>query len=483
MKAREDVLDWSLATLATTLRQKEISPVEVTQKLLKRIEHINPLLNAYITVTAEAALESATRAEADILAGNWKGPLHGIPVGLKDIIFTRNMRTTMGSALFRQFVPDYDAAVVEKLKQAGAIIIGKLNTHEFAYGPTGDRSCFGAVRNPHNISKMSGGSSSGSAAAVAAGLCYGALGTDTGGSIRNPSSMCGIVGLKPTCGRISTYGVFPLSKTLDHVGPMTRTVLDNALMFRVLKGYDPRDPRSVKHDDTDIADAEDFTRRLQGGISGGIVGIPTSFYFENIESEVEDKVNQAITIMNGLGAEIRPVDIPHIREISLAQQMVIKCEAFAVHKETVRKNPEKYDDEVKERLMTGATPPAYEYIQALEMRQTAIAEFANVLNAVDVIATPTIPVLPPDIGQREITIGGRKEHVRTSLTRLTGPTNLNGFPSISLPCGVSATGLPVGIQLIAKPFDEAKLYRFAYALEQEIAARGLMNMVSSPAES
>jgi aspartyl-tRNA(Asn)/glutamyl-tRNA(Gln) amidotransferase subunit A len=253
----------SLAALSREIRGRDLSPVEVVRALLERIEAADQILNAFITVAGEEALREAARAEEEIFAGAYRGPLHGVPVGLKDIFFTRGVRTTMGSAFFKDHVPDRDAAVVRRLREAGAIILGKTNTHEFAYGPTGDRSYFGPSRNPHDPARVTGGSSGGSGAAVAAGLVYGSLGSDTGGSVRIPAALCGVAGMKPTFGRVSRSGVFPLSWTLDHVGPLTRTVEDNALLLSVLAGYDPEDPYCVERD------VEDFTRELERGVGGG----------------------------------------------------------------------------------------------------------------------------------------------------------------------------------------------------------------------
>ncbi len=452
-----DILRWDIASLAKAFKEKQLSPSEVTKTLLERIEQVNPTLNAYITVTAERALENAAQAEQEIATGHWRGPLHGIPIGLKDLIYTKNVRTTMGSEIYRDYVPDYDATVVEKLEQAGAIIIGKLNTHQFAYGPTGDRSAFGAVKNPYDTSKMSGGSSSGSGAAVAAALCFAALGTDTGGSIRIPSSCCGIVGMKPTFGLVSKYGVYPLSWTLDHVGPMTRTVLDNALLLNVLAGYDARDPYSVK------ADAQDYTRLIGQSIRGTVIGVPSSYYFEDVQEEVEQQVRNALNAFEELGAEIRVIDLPHIRQYALAQQIILRSEAYAVHEALLREHPDQYDLEVRERLLTGQDEKAHAYIHAQQLKHAAVEEFMHALKQADVMVAPTLPILPPDIGQRQVSIQGNEEHVRAALTRLTGPTNFTGLPSLSVPCGFSASGLPIGMQLIGRPFDEANLYRFANA--------------------
>ncbi len=455
-----NVLHLSLGSLANKMRAKQISPVEVTRQLLERIDSVNAESNAYISVLHEEASAAASRAEKEIAAGNVRGPLHGVPVGLKDIIYTNGVRTTMGSQIFRNYVADHDATVVEKLKEAGAVVVGKLNTHQFAYGPTGDRSYFGPVKNPYDGTKISGGSSSGSGAAVAASLCYAALGTDTGGSVRIPASCCGVVGMKPTFGRVSKYGIFPLSWTLDHVGPMTRTVEDNAIVLGVLSGHDARDPYSVRKE------TEDFTRYLDREMQGSVVGVPSSFYFENVEEEVQAIVNKAIEVFRNLGAEIREVEIPDSEQILAAQRVVLVSEAFAVHEKRLRDQPEHFEEEVRDRLLTGEATRAYEYIQAQQVKRVAVQEYSQALEEADVLVSPTIPVLPTDIGQREVNIRGYKEHVRSALTRLTGPTDLNGFPALSIRCGYSASGLPVGLQLVGRPFDEANLYRFGHAFEQ-----------------
>jgi aspartyl-tRNA(Asn)/glutamyl-tRNA(Gln) amidotransferase subunit A len=471
---KDEILQWDLFRLSNAIFEKQVSPVEVTRHLIERIYQINPKINAYITVLAEQAIKDSEQAEQEITKGNWRGPIHGIPIGLKDVIYTKNIKTTMGSPLFENFYPDYNATVVEKLKRAGAIIIGKQNTHEFAYGPTGDRSFFGPVRNPYDLSKMTGGSSSGSAAAVASALCYGALGTDTGGSVRIPSSICGIVGMKPTFGRVSKYGIYPTSWTLDHIGPMTRSVKDNAILLNVLSGYDSQDYYSIK------TTQEDFTRLLDKGIKGSVIGIPSSFYFERVESEVKNQVSQAIEVFKSLGAEVIPVNIPKLQQISLAHQMVVKCEAYTIHESQLVNSPGLYDTEVKERLLSGSIPKALDYIKAFQMKQVAIHEFNQILESVDVILIPTVPVLTPDIEQREVTIDGYPEHARSAINRLNGPTNLNGFPSLQIPCGFSSSGMPIGLQLIGKQLDEANLYRFAHSFEQEISIPTVkMNIVES----
>jgi len=452
----DELLPRSLASLSREMGEGRLSPVEVVKALLARIE--DDETNAFISVTAERALEEASQAEREIKAGRHKGPLHGVPLALKDLIYTRDVRTTMASDFFAEHVPDRSATVARQLEDAGSVLIGKTNTHEFAYGPTGDRSFFGPTRNPHDTEKITGGSSGGSGAAVAAGLCYGALGSDTGGSIRIPAALCGVVGMKATFGRVSKAGVFPLAWSLDHVGPMTRTVEDNALMLNALAGPDPEDPYSV-----DLA-PEDFTRDLERGAQGAAIGLPASFYFEYLDGEVAARVNEAAEVFTSLGAEIRKVEIPDLWDTLHAQRLILAAEAFAVHEERLQTDPDRFDDHGLERLLNGENLRAYRYANARQRGLRSGREFSNVLREVDVLLTPTVPIPAPDIGQRETTIDGYEESVYSALTRLTGPTNLNGLPSLSVPCGTTS-GLPVGLQLIGRPLDEATIYRFGRAYE------------------
>ena len=447
----------SLAALSRGLKERRLSPVEVVRKLLGRIEADET--NSFITVTAERALEEASQAEQEIMAGRHKGALHGIPIALKDLIFTREVRTTLASDFFAEHVPDRSATVVLKLEDAGSVLIGKTNTHEFAYGPTGDRSFFGPTSNPHDTGKITGGSSGGSGAAVAAGLCYGALGSDTGGSIRIPAALCGVVGMKPTFGRVSKMGVFPLAWSLDHVGPITRTVEDNALMLNALAGHDPEDLYSV-----DLA-SEDFTRVLERGVSGATIGLPSSFYFEHVDAEVEARVREAAEVFASLGAGVREIETPNLWETLYAQRFILAAEAYAVHEERLESEPERFDDHGLERLLDGERLRAFKYANAQQRKLRSRREYEEVLRSVDVLLTPTVPIPATEIGQRETTIDGYEEAVYSALTRLTGPTNLNGLPSLSVPCGTTTSGLPIGLQLIGRPFDEATLYRFGRAYE------------------
>jgi len=456
--AKDADLPRTLAGLAREFWARRLSPVEVVEILLGRIEADQT--NSFVTVTAERALEEAARAEGEILAGRYKGPLHGIPVAIKDIIYTRKVRTTMGSAHFAGHVPDHSATVARKMEEAGSILIGKTNTHEFAYGPTGDRSHFGPTKNPHDTRRITGGSSGGSGAAVAANLCYGALGSDTGGSIRIPAALCGVVGMKPTYGLVSKHGVFPLSWSLDHVGPITYTVEDNALVLNALAGHDPQDLYAV-----DLP-PEDFTRDLDRALSGAAIGVPTSFYTEHVDAEVEARIGEAAAALVSLGAQVREVEIPNLWETLHAQRLILGAEAYAVHEERLENEPEKFSEEFRERLLDGANRKAHHYANARRRGIFATEEFDHALDGVDVLLTPTLPITAPEIGQRDLSIGDYEETVRSALTRFTGPTDLTGHPSLSIPCGTTASGLPVGLQLIGRHFDEAALYRFGHAYQQ-----------------
>ncbi len=448
----------TISALAHSLRERDISSIEVVQELLGRLE--DDTTNAFITVTGERALADAARAEAAFEAGEDLGAFHGVPVGLKDLISTKDIRTTMGSAFFTENIPDHNATVVEKLEKAGAIVIGKTNTHEFAYGPTGDRSYFGPTTNPYDPERITGGSSGGSGAAVATELCYGALGSDTGGSIRIPAALCGVVGMKPTFGRVSKYGVFPLSWSLDHVGPLTRTVEDNALFLNVIAGYDPKDPYSIDRP------SEDFTRDLRLDVQGAVIGVPKHFYFEHVEPEIESKIQDAIEVFRELGAEVREIELPNLHETLSAQRLTLAAEAYAVHEERLETKPEKFDDHGLERLLRGKDLQAYRYANAQQTKLRATKDFEHAFEKVDILLAPTTPIPATFLDQRETEIQGHEEAVYSALTRLTGPTDLTGHPSLSIPCGTTTEGLPVGLQLIGKLYDEATAYRFGYAYEK-----------------
>ncbi|RST77664.1 amidase [Siminovitchia acidinfaciens] len=459
----EDFLKWDLASLSKEIKENKLSPVEVTKRLLEKIAAEDGKYNAFITVAAEEAMEQAKRAESEIQAGNIRGPLHGVPIAIKDNIYTEGITTTMGSAIFKDHIPDHDATVVKKLKEAGAIILGKLNMHEVAFGTSGDRSFAGPVKNPHDLNKITGGSSSGSGAALAASLCYGALGTDTGGSIRIPASFTGTVGMKPTFGRVSNFGVFPLSWTLDHVGPMTKTVHDNAILMNVLAGYDENDPYSI-----DKA-TEDYTALIGSDINGAIVGVPSSDFFKGGDPEVEKSYLQAIKKFEEAGAVIKSVNLPDMEEILAAFRTTLTSEAYTVHEKRLQDFPDLWDDEVRTRLVTSKDTHVTQYVDAQQVKRQAIREFEGIFEEIDLLITPTVPILPVNIGEREIILNGSKIHSSLVLNRYTGPFNITGLPSLSMPCGYSDKGLPIGIQLTGKAFDEANIYRFASVLENRLS--------------
>jgi len=410
--------------LSTLIKNRELSPVELVKENLKKIFEENKKNNSFITISDEEALQAARTLERELVEGKVRSELHGIPIAIKDLIYTKGIRTTMGSKVYENYIPEVDATVIRKLKEAGAIIIGKTNTHEFAYGPIGDRSYFGPCLNPYNFKKISGGSSSGSAAAVGAGMVNLALGTDTGGSIRIPSSACGIVGMKPTFGLVSKKGVQDLAYTLDHVGPMTNNVYDNALLLNIIAGYDSTDPYSIK------IEINDYLSLIGKDIKDKVIGIP-SFYFELIDEEVQEAMNNCIIAFENLGARIEEISIDCISVIAAAQAVTIKSEAAAAHMNSFEMYKGIIDTEVYERLEESREIKAYEYVQSQIERKKLINEYNQAFEHIDVLLAPTLPILPTDIGQREVTIGSQNELVRNALLRLTSITNYTGNPSIS----------------------------------------------------
>ncbi len=453
-----------ITEISKLMKNKEISPTELVKEKLKTIDEKDRDINAFITVAEEEAFETAEKLEEELEKGQVRGPLHGIPVAVKDLIFTKGIRTTSGSKIYKDFIPSYDATVIQKLKDAGAIIIGKLNTHEFAYGPIGDRSYFGPCRNPHNLDKIAGGSSSGSAAAVAANMVCASLGTDTGGSIRIPASACGVVGMKPTFGLVSKAGVFDLAYTLDHIGPVTKSVRDNALLLNIIAGYDPKDEHSIKQDDK-----KDYTNRLEESIKGKTIGVATNPYFTEVDAEVKEAINHAINTFKNLQTNVKEVEVPRIEEIADAQVVTIKAEASAVHAEGLEGNYRgNIDDEVYERLIDSQEVTGYEYVQSQMKRTEFISDLNQIFHDIDVLIVPTLPVLPTDIGQREVAINDKTVSVRYALLKLTSPFNYTGNPALTIPCGFSKSGLPIGVQLIGRHGDEEKLYQFGAQLEKSL---------------
>ena len=446
----------SILGLATMLRNKSISPVDLTKECLARIENLNPALNAFITVTADAALSQAREAEAEIQRGNWRGPLHGVPIGIKDLIDTAGIRTTAASALFRDRVPTEDAEIVRRVKNAGAVLLGKQNLHEFAYGGSSMVSYFGEVHNPWDPAYIAGGSSGGSAAAVAAGLGYAALGTDTAGSIREPAALCGVVGLKPTYGRVSLRGAIPLSVSLDHVGPITRTVADAAVILQAIAGFDAKDSRSA---DVPVPDClsgmrEKTLRRI---------GVPRTFFFDDLDSEVDSALKQALSVLALMRLDIRDIELPVLTDRKLQS-----AESYAYHAEFVARSPELYQPETLRRIRTGANISQESISERRRELEQVRREIGEIFEKVDLLVTATTPIPAPSVTE----LKEYPERLRTRellLLRNTRPANVWGLPAISIPCGFTQTGLPIGLQIIGPRWGEVKVLQLADAYEQATA--------------
>jgi aspartyl-tRNA(Asn)/glutamyl-tRNA(Gln) amidotransferase subunit A len=430
------MLELSIAEASELLRRKEISPVDLTNACLARIEQLNPILNAFITVMHDSALAQADEAEAEICAGRWRGPLHGIPIGLKDLIDTAGVKTTCGSALFAERVPTEDAEVVRLLKNAGAVIIGKQNMQEFAWGGTSASSYYGPVHNPWDIDRIAGGSSGGSAAAVASGMCFGAIGTDTGGSVREPAAFCGIVGLKPTYDRVSIRGVFPLSTSLDHVGPLCRTVTDAGLLLQAIAGDDERAPT------------------IESKPRIGIVRRP---FFDDLDSEIKSAFEVAMKEIRVLSLDVKEVELPP------TPAAVQGPEVYSLHAEHFATTPEKYGQWMQERLKQAGTIDSTAYAQARQELDRLRRTIGEVFGEVDFLITPTTPVPPITI---EEALKMSPDPAGELWLRNTRPFNAYGFPTISIPCGFTRAGLPIGLQIAGPNFAEASLLSFACAYEQ-----------------
>ena len=440
----------TIAEASELLRAKKISPVELTTTCFNRIEQLNPTINAFITVMHDSALAEARAAEAEINAGNWRGPLHGSPIGLKDLIDTAGVKTTCGSALFADRIPTGDAYIVQRLKNAGAVLIGKQNMQEFAYGGTSTSSYFGPVRNPWDTDRIAGGSSGGSAAAVATGMCFAAIGTDTGGSVREPAAFCGIVGLKPTYGRVSVRGVFPLSASLDHVGPLCRDVRDTALMLQAIAGYDKLDTTCVDWPVESYIDALTETNRQR-------IGVVRRPFFDGLDQEIAIAIDEALSQIGTMAAEVLEIDLP------ATPTAVQAPEVYALHAKSFTATPELYAPWIRERLKQAAAVDIVSYIEARQHLDRVRREIDDVFTKVDFLITPTTPV--PPITIREA-LEMSPDPAGELWLRNTRPFNAYGIPTISLPCGFTEAGLPIGLQISAPRFSEASLLAFAFAYEQ-----------------
>ena len=449
----------SISEAAGLIEGKQLSPVELVAAHLERIERTDERLNSFITLLAEEATAAAASAEAEIQAGDYRGPLHGVPIGLKDLYYTKGIRTTVGSKIMRDFVPDYDAAVTERFRDAGAVLMGKLQMHEFALGATSENPHDGPARNPWDTTRITGGSSGGSGSAVAAGQCMAALGSDTGGSIRIPASACGIVGHKPTFGRVSRVGVFPLANSLDTVGPMTRTVRDAAIVMNAIAGYDERDQSCANRPD------EDFTRLLGQDISGLRVGLPQEYFYDMIEGEVTVAAQEAARVLEGLGAHVEECSIPALNDSISISGTILLTEAAEIHLDNLRERADDFGADVRGRLEEGAMTPAVSYIAAQQARTEFNRAIAEAMRTYDILLAPTTALGAPKLGERVVDVGGVSEAKLAIMPRLTRPHNICGIPTVSAPCGFTSEGLPIGVQLAARPFEDALALQVADAYE------------------
>ena len=442
---------------AVQLRARNVSSVELTTASLERIGKLNGKLNAFQTVLEETALARAREMDSELTAGRDRGPLHGIPVAVKDVYSTRGVRTTCGSKLFADFVPSIDAAVVEKLGAAGAVLVGKTAMHELAYGITSNNPHFGTVRNPWDPARIPGGSSGGSGAAVASGMVFMAMGSDTGGSIRIPASYCGTVGLKPTSGRVSRYGVRPLDFSLDHMGPLTRSARDAAVVLDAIAGYDRRDDTSSRHP------VDPYVPEERPSLAGLRIGVPQNFYFDRVDPEIAASVQAMVQRAEALGARAVPVRVPDIAALNAVGRVILLAEASALMEPYLHRRAE-FGADVLALLDQGRLLPATDFINAQRLRRAFMTEFARVWSEADCLFTPCTPITAPCIGEATASIAGETEDVRLASTRLVRGLNVLGVPALALPSGLDSRGLPMSLQIVGKPWSEALLLKVAQAL-------------------
>lgn len=462
---KNNLVEKSVEQLAPLIKNQTISPVELTKAVLDQAEATDEKINAYMNMYKKDAMESAKQAEADIRQGNYLGMYHGIPMGIKDNIFFQNKITTMSSKIHKDFVPTYDATVTKKLGEAGVIFTGKLSMHEYAMGITNNNPHYGPVHNPWDLSKVSGGSSGGSAAAISIGSSIASIGTDTAGSIRIPSALCGTVGLKPTRGRVSTHGVFPLSWTMDHVGPMTKTVKDAAGLLEIISGYDENDPASA---DVSVGN---FVEEITGDVKDLVIGVNEEFFFNHVDSTIEKLVRENIQKLVDQGARVEEVKIPSMKDAEWAGFAFSLSEASTYHFNNTLLRPEDFGEDIRGLITSGASPATDEYRRALIVRDQAQKDFEEIFKKVDVLISPTTPVMPSTIGDEFVDLNGEQVDFMMNIIRLTGPGNLTGLPTLSVPCGLN-NGMPVGLQIMGPAFREDLILNTGYVIEQTNPLQG-----------
>jgi aspartyl-tRNA(Asn)/glutamyl-tRNA(Gln) amidotransferase subunit A len=460
----KDLIMMSIKEISSMIKKKQISPVEIVEECVNRTKKLQPELNAYITFLEEEAKKKAKIAEREIMKEGPKSPLHGIPIALKDLFYTKGVLTSAGSKLLKDFKPDYDGTITDRLNKSGAILMGKTNMHEFAFGPTNEDSYYGSSKNPWDTSRITGGSSGGSAIAVATGMVYMGMGTDTGGSVRIPAAFCGVVGFKPTFGMGSLYGIIPLSFTLDHPGPLTRSVYDAAITMDIITGYDPKDPSIGKYKGGNTNLTEGL--RDMDNVKGMTIGIPSNFYFDKVDYEVEKLVKNAISNLKQLGAEIKTIEIPYLDIVPDISTIIMFSEAAYNHKDRLAVYPDEYKSDVKARLDQGMKYSAIEYISALQQREKILNAWNKVISEVDVVVTPTLPIPAFKIGSKTVVSRGKEEPAREMCVRHTRFANTTGCPALSVPCGLTPEGLPAGLMIMGRNYDDFTVLKIGYAYEK-----------------
>ena len=465
-----ELLKLTISEIAPMIQAREVSPVDITEAALAEAERRQPTLNSFITIMREQAMEQAERAEEELSRGEYRGPLHGIPIGIKDNIATGGIRTTVGTKVLKDHVPDEDAEVVRRCKEAGAVILGKENLEEFAAGATSNNPHYGAVHNPWGLDHIPGGSSGGGGANVAAGVTFASLGTDLGGSVRLPGAFCGVVGLKQTFGRVSQRGLLVTSFNGDHIGPMTRSVRDSALVLQVIAGYDPLDPSTVP------VPVDDYPLVMERGIQGLTMGIPSNHYFDLLDPEVEAAVRRAIAVLEELGVASREVNLPNMQYVG-AIRFAAMADSVVTHEPYIASNREDYGPDTLYRTLAGQFVLGRDYSKAMKVQRIIKEERSKVLQDVDFLVTPTTPMPAPRIDAATINVDGEAQKVRGPgsghVSRNTSPENATGFPAITIPCGFSELGLPIGLQFIGRPWEEGNLFRIAHAYEGVSPSRGV----------
>ena len=470
-----DVLRMTISELSPKIQNKEISPLEATEAALMEAARLQPTLNSFITLMYESAMEQARESEQALVRGEYRGPLHGVPIGLKDNLATAGVTTTVGSKVLANYVPEEDAEVVVRCRNAGAIIIGKENLEEFAAGATSNNPHYGAVHNPWGLDHVPGGSSGGGGANVAAGITFASLGTDLGGSVRLPGTFCGVVGLKQTYGRVSQRGLMVTSFNGDHIGPMTRSVADSALMLQVLAGNDPLDPSTVP-----VA-VPDYNSFIGKGIKGLKMGVPSNHFFDMLDSDVETAVRASIASLEELGADLQDVNLPTMEYIG-AMRISAMADGVVTHEEFLKNHRGDYGPDVFYRTIPGQFVLGRDYSKSLKVQRLIQEEYLRVMQQVDFLVTPTAPVPAPRIDATYIDINGENHRVRGAgsgfISRNTSPLNAVGLPAISVPCGTNRAGLPIGVQFISGPFNEGLLFQVADSYEKVSPSQGLCPLVS-----